>query len=343
MFGAVLGACDIPTEAPRFDTVWEAVLLRDSVSTESLLPETVRLHPGGGFVVDSFATSSEVRLEDVCEFCTCFDGPIPELDIAPYDWRFQLPSRLVEADVTRGTARVVLHNQAGFDVLDDGEGGRGFIRIAFVDTRTGSTLDSVRVEQPFPDGDSLTVEFDLAGLRLGSALVARVSGRTPGTGCDSVDLTLDSGLRTDVTLLNVQAPGVTVVLSDADLETRRREVELPAAVADRLRPGEAELRLDVHTRTRLPVDAELELSVASRTELLFGAEAALFTPLILPRAVDETLDVRRTFLLDVGRIQGSERIVLDSRSRILGNRIVTLGGTESVTYVLTLHAELPSR
>lgn len=340
---ASLAGCDIPTELPRFDTAWEVVLLRDSVSTDELLPDAVRLHPDGGFAVDSFTTSSEVRLEDVCEFCTCFEGPIPEVDLAPYDWRLQLPSRLLEAEVDRGTARVVLHNEVGFDVLDDGEGGRGFIRIAFVDTRTGSTLDSVRIARPFPDGDSLAVEFDLAGLRLGNALVARLSGRTPGSGCDSVDLSLESGFRTDVRLLDVRAPSVVVVLADADLEVAGRQVDLPAAVADRLRPGEAEVWLDLQADTRLPVETEIELSVAARPDELFTADAALFTPVILPTGIGDAADVRKIFLLDVGPLQDAERIFLDTRSRILGNRIVHLQGTESLAYSLTLRAEIPTR
>ncbi|HSR41884.1 MAG TPA: hypothetical protein VLL48_06925, partial [Longimicrobiales bacterium] len=338
-----LAGCDIPTELPRFETVWETVLLRDSVSTAELLPEDVRLHPDGGFVVDSFTASEEVRLEDVCEFCTCFEGPIPALDIAPWDWRFQLPSRLLEAEVTEGTARVVLHNEAGFDVLDDGEGGRGFIEIAFVDTRTESTLDSARIAGPFPDGDSVTVDFDLAGLRLGSSLVARVSGRTPGTGCDSVDLTVESGFRTDVRLLDVRAPSVLVVLADADLDVAGREVDLPEAVADRLRPGEARVWLEVRADTRLPVATELELSVASRPDRLFTGEAALFTPLVLPEGVDRVARIRKTYLVDVGRLQGATTVYLDARNRILGDRVVTLDGIESVAYSLTLHAELPTR
>lgn len=343
VLAAGLAGCDVPTALPRFDTVWESVLVRDSVSTADLLPDEVQVDPRGGFVVDSFTTASEVRLEDVCEFCTCFEGPIPELDIEPYDWHFQLPSRLLEAEVSEGTARVVLHNEAGFDVLDDGQGNRGFLKIAFVDTRNGGVLDSVRVSRPFPDGDSLDVQFDLAGLTLGSSLVARVSGRTPGSGCDSVDLTLESGFRAEVRLLGVRAPAVQVVLSDADLDLPGRDVDLPEAVGERLRPGEAEVRLDVQADVRLPVDTETELSVAPRADQLFTGEAALYTPLVLPSGTEETHVVRKIYLLDVARLHDADRLFLDTRSRILGNRIVTLHGNESVRYALTLHAEVPIR
>jgi hypothetical protein len=344
--GLLVSACDLPTDLPRFDTRWETVLLRDSVATGELLPDNVRLHPDGGFVVDSFSVVSEIRLQDVCELCTCFEGPIPALEITPYDWRFQLPPRVLEVPVERGTAEVTLHNETGFDVLDDGEGNRGWLDIQLVDTRSEDALDSVRIDTSLPHGDSTSVTFDLEDVVLGSQLVARVSGRTPGSGCDTVDLDLESGFRTEVRLRDLRAPSVRVVISDADLAVPPRTVELPEAVADRLRPGEAEVGLEVEVEPRLPVSSELTLSVARDAPLLFTDSAALYTPLVLPAATPgagEAPVIRKTFLLDLEGLEAAERLIVDTRSRILDNRIVTLEGGESVRYLVRVLAELPVR
>jgi len=340
---AAMTGCDIPTELPRFDTVWEAVLLRDSVSTLELLPDGVSVHPDGGFAVDSFVTTTEVQIEDVCEFCTCFEGPIPALDIQPYDWPFQLPSRVLEAEVSEGIARVVLHNEAGFDVLDDGAGNVGHLKIDFFDTRSRTVLDSVRISQPFPDGDSLTVQFDLGGLTVASSLVARVSGRIPGSGCDTIDLSTDGGFRADVRLLGVRTPSVVVLLSNADLNVAGRNVDLPDALVDRLRPGDADVVLEVQVEARLPVETELLISAASHPDLLFTEDAALYTPLVLPASDGDAVTLREAYVLDVARIQGADQIFIDSRNRIIGNAVVELDGGESVSYQITLHGRIPSR
>ena len=340
---SIVAGCDIPTELPTYDTLWEAVLLRDSVSTLQLLPDGVSVHPQGGFAVDSFATTTEVEIEDVCEFCTCFEGPIPALDIQPYDWPFRLPSRVLEADVSEGMARVVLHNDAGFDVLDDGAGNIGHLRIDFFDTRSRSVLDSVRISRPLPDGDSVTVEFDLTGLTVSSSLVARVSGRTPGSGCDVVDLSTEGGFRADVRILGVRTESVIVVLADSDLDVEGRTVELPRAVVDRLRPGEAEVTLEVRVEARLPVETEMLISAASHPSLLFSRDAALYAPLVLPAAAGDGVSVRESYVLDVSAIQGAEQLFIDTRNQILGDPIVTLDGDESVSYSVLLNARIPSR
>jgi hypothetical protein len=238
---------------------------------------------------------------------------------------------------------VVLHNDAGFDVLDDGQGNLGFLQIDFVDTRRGVALDSVRVSRSFPDGDSLTVEFDLGGLTLATSLVARVSGRTPGSGCDSVDIATDGSFRADVRLLDVRTSSVLVVLSDVDLELPGRDVEIPDALAERLRPGDAEVSLEVRVDARLPVESELLISAASRPDRLFTGEAALYTPLLLPASPDQVVTLHQLYVVDVTSLENADQLFLDTRNRILGNRIVTLHGEESVSYSLTLHATIPSR
>ena len=76
-------------------------------------------------MIDSFSAEGEVRLRDVCELCTCFQGPIPSFQLSPHDWPVPLPAGVLSAKLESGRADVTIHNQVGFDILYDGDGHDG--------------------------------------------------------------------------------------------------------------------------------------------------------------------------------------------------------------------------
>lgn len=335
--------CDIPTSLPRWTTEWELLAVDQRISAADLLPASVRAD-ARGFVIDSFGTVARVRLGDVCELCTCFDGPIPELTLAPHDWAVRLPPGLTEAQLRTGKARLVLVNQIGFDLLDDGRGGAGWLEVALVDRYADSVIERRRVTGTYPPGDSLTLEFDLVGRRLHSGLVARVSGLTPGSGACSVDLTEESGFTARVELRDVIATSVDVVVGDAALALAPRSVALPSALARRLRPGDARVALDVEVESRVPTSAELDLSVASAADALFTGSAALHTPLLLPGPSGAgAADARGLYLLELESIPEADRLHFAARTRITGSRVVRLRGEEWLEYRLRVRAEIPTR
>ena len=336
-------ACDIPTGMPEWTTEWTLVVASDTVDVDGLLPAGVR-RVDGGFLVDSLTTRTSVLLEDVCEFCTCFEGPVPPLDITTFDWPVPLPQGITGATLTSGTASIALVNGIDFDLLDSGEGELGHLAILLLDRRSGAILDSVRVQESFPPGDTLRVGFDLAGLELHRDVVARVRGAIPGSGCDTIPLTPDMGIETVVELRDVVAGKVSVVLQDADLNLPLRPVELPAALVERLRPGEARILLDVELTSGVPVAVEGLLSVATRVDALFTGEAALFTPLPLAPALPGVPErLRRSFLLDLAALQGGRTLHLSTRNRIQGNRTIVVTGEEHFSWRVTLHASIPNR
>ena len=335
--------CDVPTSLPRWTTDWEVVAVDKNVSTADLLPAGVRAGPGG-FAIDSFGVTTSIRLGEVCELCTCFDGPIPDLDITPHDWPVQLPPGLTEAQVLEGTARLVLVNEIGFDPLDDGRGGKGWLDVVLTDRFTGADLESLSLSGTFPPGESLTIEFDLGHRRVHSGLAARVSGHTPGSGGCPVELTEETGFRARVDLLRLVASTVDVFLSDAALALNPRSVELPAALAQRLRPGDARVALDVALESLVPTGAEVELSVATDAEQLFTSAAALVTPLLLPiPSTAVPANARGLYLLELDSLPEATQLYFAARTKISGTRIVRLTGSESLRYHITVRAEVPSR
>ncbi len=336
-------ACDIPTELPRWQTGWTFVALDDTVATQDFLPEGVR-EVGSFFVVDSLVSGETVLLGDVCEFCTCFSGPIPTVDLDPFDWAIPIPGGLSEASLSSGRAEVVLHNNVAFDLLDDGMGNRGVLTVDLIDLRSNVVLDSVRLSDPFPPGDSVELSFDLQGLELHRNVVARVGGTTPGSGCDDISLTPEMGIRADVSIRDVRASSVRVVVSDGDVSLAGEQFSIPDFVAERLRPGEARLVLEVEVISSVAITLDLLLSAASQTDELFTEHAALFTPMSIdPGSRSSPAEVSKLFLLDVASLQGAERLHFASRNRVVGDRRVVVAGGEQVRYRATLRAELPSR
>lgn len=335
--------CDIPTSLPTWTTQWELTAVDQTITTAQLLPAAVRAE-GRGFVIDSFAATASIRLGEVCELCTCFDGPIPGLEIAPHDWPVQLPPGVGEAQLRSGKARLELTNEIGFDLFDDGQGNKGWIDVVLLDRYAGTEIERRHVSGSYPPGGVLSLEFDLAGRRVYPGLVARVSGHTPGSGGCAVKLTENSGFTARVALRDVVASSVDVVVGDATLALAPRSIELPAWVARRLRPGDARVALDVEIRSRVPTSAELDLSVAAAPDALFTSGAALRTPLVLPRPSGaDAAGVHGLYVLELDGIPEANALSFAARTRITGSRLVRLRGDESLEYRLTVRAEVPSR
>ncbi len=340
---AASGGCDIPTSVPVWDTEWEVLLARDSVPVGDVLPPEVRIAPEG-FRVASFETRDSVRLDEVCELCTCFDGPIPELSLEARDYAFELPDRLLEAPIDRGTAVLELTNGLGFDLLDDGLGGRGFIRADLVDGRTGSTLVTRTWAEGFPDGSTVALDFPLDGILLHRSIVARVTGTTPGSRCDDLALDPSDGLDVRVELRDVEAGSARILLNEADLAPPIRRAALPDAIADRLRPGEADLVVALDVSSSLGLAVDLELSVAASAGELHAPGAALTTPVRIDAGgIAQPTRLARDYVVDPRLLVGRDSLIVSGRTSLTQGRVVTVTGSEVLRYDVRLRARVPSR
>ena len=336
-------ACDLPTDLPHWNTSWEMVAVEKNVRPADLLPAGVKID-SRGFVIDSFAASSSILLREVCELCTCFDGPIPELEFSEHDWPLELPSGISEAQITSGRARLVMTNNVGFDLLNDGQGGTGRIDVVLTDSNTDEVVDRAAITESWPAGDSVALEFTLSERRLYSGLVARVSGNTPGSGDCDVPLGDETGFAARVELLDVVARSVNVSVRESKLALEPKSITLPDALASRLRPGEARVAVAVELTNRVPTAAEIDLSVAPAPDALFTGTASLHTPLVLPGGtLTAPADAHGLYLLDLTGLAESKRLYFAARTRITSGRVVKLTGAESIRYRLLVRAEVPSR
>lgn len=335
-----LAACDLPLGLPRWTTEWTFTVVADTLGTERFLPAGVSA-AGGVFVLDTLRLTNHVRIGDVCPLCTCFSGPVPPMRLSPFDWPVPMPPGLAAARLTAGSARVTIHNELSFDLLDSGRGDRGWLTVQLVDGLTNTVVDSVRYAAPFPPGDSVSLRFELRGLTLDRTMQARIEGFTPGSSC-AVRLDPASGIRADVQLEGVEATAVQVVVTDAAFALSPRSVALPERLTRRLKPDEGRGTLDVEIENSVGTALDLTLSAAASADSLFTGGAALFTPVPVPAGTPWVPGrTHKLYVLDLGALHGTEHIHVAARSRVLGDRRVWIGGGEGVIYRAVLHAELP--
>lgn len=342
---AALGmvGCDIPTSLPRYDTVWELVLARDTVRVDDFLPAEMRSTPEG-LVVDSFLVRDSVRLGEVCELCTCFGGPIPELDLDVQEYGFDLPGRLIEARLEEGTAVLRLTNGLGFDLLDDGLGNRGMLRAQLVDGRTGDTLVTRVVSEPFPNGSTLTLEFPLAGILAHTSLVTRVSGSTPGSSCDDLALDPNDGLDVEVELRGVRTLAATVLVVPTDLAPPEESAALPGLVAERFGDARTDLVAELLVESTLGLPVNLDLSVAGRTLDLFSPAAALTTPVEVAGGSPQVpARLMREYVIAPELLANADSVIAGARTFLPSGGLVVVRGGEQVIYDLRLRARVPTR
>jgi len=136
---------------------------------------------------------------------------------------------------------------------------------------------------------------------------------------------------------------VVIFLSDAAVAVPDEVIDLPEAVANRLRAGEARVTLDVEVITTVAAELDLVMSVAGDPAHLFTENAALYTPVPIPSgSLEEPSIVRKSFLLDLEGLEGAEALHLSARNRVAGSRSVSIRGGEGVHYRVIIRAELPS-
>ncbi len=340
----LLTGCDLPLGAPVWSTEWALDLVVEDRSTPEFLPAGITTD-GNGFSIEAIQRSDAVLLEDVCETCLCFSGPIPGIELTPFSFSLPSPGALSSAFLDSGTANVTLINNLGFDLLSDpSTGAFGLARIALVDTRTNLVVDSLLVTDPFPPGDSLKLSFDLSGIELQQNLVARFSATIPGTRCDSIPLTRESGIGTHLRVEDAHAAEVFVLVSDGQLGAPVRSVDLPDVLTNRIRAGDTRLLLNVSADNGVPLDVEYLVSVATLPEDLFTGRAALFAPVrVAPGSPDAPIVTERPLVIDAARLEGASTVHISVRARVLGSRRLRLVGSERLRVRARLFAELPSR
>lgn len=314
-----LGACEFPTEPPRWDTTWQVPVESIVVGAAELLPPGVEVSPDStAFTTETPEASIRVSLAELCTLCVVFDGirtPKPEFGDTQTT-STTLPSELVAATLAGGSFDAVMGHSFNFDPLRPGSGaGAPTGYIVFRVTSNGAVVayDSISGDDTaFPPGTTLTPDLTVQPVQ--------VAG--------SIDL--------EVLIYSPEGDSVTVESSDtAGVTLNPSTIQI------------AQVTIDAASITIDPVDATMDFSGVESTAIDHVQAGALLLAVDNPWDVTGVMDVtfqpptpsiQRTFTLDPGSYQ--ERIEFSAseiRSMLSAGEVgVRATGTVSSSGTLTL-------
>lgn len=250
-----LGACDMPTRPPEWETTW--VIPADSMILEvtELLPDAVTESDDKvTFVLSLDETSVEEPLRDLCATCEALHGqvaPKPAFTDGLVA-SIELPEDVFSARVIAGELQVRLINDFNFDPIRPGVGVTGTIELHVVtgaDTLVSAVLDGAT--DSLPAFETREVTLQIRDAVIADSVHVEVAIYSP----EGDPILIDAELPMRVEVL----PGE-IVLEDAQVRLEGKEVEmdpvdldledLDEKISERVHEGA--FRLEIHN----PFDAE---------------------------------------------------------------------------------------
>ena len=224
----VLGACDIPTEPPKFQTRFVVPGETTTLNVNQLLPSSVTA-VGNTFQLTVAARAIPSRtLGEMCgaacaDFPTVFVAPKPAFsDSIPVS--VTLPADVASATLASGTITVTLTHSFDFDPLRPPGGANGSIVLRI---RNGNTIvGSATINRPFPPNSTLTETVTLnPGTISGPLDVALLINSPAGDPAQPVTINKNASFAGTVT------PG-TIAVSNASVVVAGKQVSVEAVSID---------------------------------------------------------------------------------------------------------------
>lgn len=198
-----LAACDLPTEAPRWDQMWVVPVERITVNAAELLPSSVDVNAdSSAFITETPEASIRLALSEMCTTCAVLDGttaPKPEFGYT-VTTSTTLPSELVSATLAGGSFSATMAHDFNFDPLRpsaDPTAPRGYLVVRITSSGSLVAYDSIDGNDvAFPGGTSLSPDLPIRPVEVSSSLDMEVYIYSP----EGDDLTIEASDTAGVTL-----------------------------------------------------------------------------------------------------------------------------------------------
>ncbi|NNM32320.1 MAG: hypothetical protein HKO53_04615 [Gemmatimonadetes bacterium] len=262
---ALLGAaCDIPTEAPQWDTQWTVPADSAHIDVSELLPATVGVTPDGtAFTITVPPVAFSQTLGDMCSAC-------PPAAVAPkpaFQTTFEdvtnLPADVSSVTTRTASADISLTNDFSFDPIRPGGSETGELRLEIRDgDGSGPVVAELTVDgatDSIPPGSTYMATLDLDAKTFGDILTAVVFIASPSG--PSVLLTSSDEFSVDVSPSEVLVDEAVVALIDqaVDIDPVSLDAEdIPEEIIERLEGGALVLEVD----NPFAVEADLDLQIS---------------------------------------------------------------------------------
>lgn len=216
-----LAGCDLPTQAPKWNTTWIVPINDDTVRVAQFLPATVDT-AAGAFVTSVKRDSVTQSLGQMCASCGALNGSFASLPAFSVTLTHtdSFPSQVIS--LTPGTGLSLMfrmENGLGFDPLRPGAAQVGSIVTVITDSAgTVIARDSVDGnDTSFVSGTSLTRILSLGNAPVGGHLTVAAQVSIPGSDPFLVDTSATFRVATQTDSLSLA--GVTVQLTNQSISS----------------------------------------------------------------------------------------------------------------------------
>lgn len=242
---AGLGACDFPTELPKWDTIWVVPGEATTIAVSRLLPGSVQVVPGGtAFVLSLPSVNFSRTLGEICSACSAAQGltvPKPAFTATLVD-SIALPANVLSARLTGGEIGLRLSHTFSFDPIRPSATARGYVVVTVTSsTATGSVTlarDSIAGETTaFAPGTTLARTLSLATATINRPVTITVRVFSPAG--DPVTINTSQGFSVTATPTQVQISEAQVRVANQSVSAQQVQLDLDIdrGIADRVKGG----------------------------------------------------------------------------------------------------------
>ncbi|MFQ5536088.1 MAG: hypothetical protein ACE5GJ_01430 [Gemmatimonadota bacterium] len=215
----LLGACDLPTEAPMLEQRWVVSVDDATIGVDELLPTGVSASGNAFSVSVDPVTTSEV-LGTLCSSCAALNGLTtnkPAFD-GTFSTTASLPGEVSSAELSSGSIDVTIRNNFSFDPIQPGGGSTGTVTITISDQSSGMVLGQTVLDgatDALPAGASVTRVVSLTSATVGSTLMAAVEVDSPAGAM--VTINTSESIQVTATPSSILVSSATVDVSGQDV------------------------------------------------------------------------------------------------------------------------------
>ncbi|MGQ0563388.1 MAG: hypothetical protein ACT443_16145 [Gemmatimonadota bacterium] len=246
---ALLGACDLPTELPKWDTTFVVEGEATTLSVGQILPSSMMpADDNSAFALSLTPTTFSERLAALCAPCVSLNNttaPKPPFS-GTFGASIPLPADVRSAVLTAGAVNITLQNGFSFDPLRPGAATRGDMTIAI---RSGGTLvGSTAVSgttTAFPSGAALQLTVPLTAGTISNALDVSVLVNSPPG--DPVQITVNQRLFVTATPTGLRIASARVVVTNRQVTATPVQFdfsEVDEFIIDHVKSGSLLLAID---------------------------------------------------------------------------------------------------
>ena len=256
----LLGACEIPTEAPIVEQRWIIPVDETTVSVNELLPNDVIVN-GSNFELSVDPFSTVQNLGTLCG-CAALNGLTTAAPAFSSSFTLSegLPADVSSATISSGSVSIDIQNGISYDVLAGG----GSLTVTVTDGQGGAQVGQTMYSGNLPANSTATQTMAISSASIGSTLFITVDISSPGGQSTTINTADQLTVTATTTSLLVSSASVNVVSQSVNFDPVDLDVEdIGAEVTDRLIQGT--IILDVVNPFGVSISGNVDIGVTSKS------------------------------------------------------------------------------